>query len=403
MNDCTPANYAFLETLAICKGDSFDPENNLPHAEAYDMARRVYGQKYRKGKNMKIITGKIAKAQKIIIYGEPGAGKTTLASQFPNVLLVDAEHSSEHIDVPRVLVDDWDGLLATLSECANCEFGTIALDTLDVAESFCATKYAIKILAPKDFGRSFVQIEEIFKEQIMPRLDAIIASGKNVVLLAHNELKKVELPDQDGQFDRHELRLTKRVKALFEGWCDSLLFIYRKTFVEESDSGKMKARGGKKRWIESNSNTFCVAKTRWSGLDDNFEAGIAKILPFLPNAKSVVEAKPREAAKPSPAPASVAEVSAPAPASAPSEVAEEASAESAEAAPMTPQQRLSNLLALGNFTESEMLAYLYGKNRRGTAFVEVGTEFADIPSDLVERMVKPENWERVEASLQANR
>lgn len=390
MNDCTPANYAFLETLAICKGDSFDPENNLPHAEAYDMARRVYGQKYQKGKNMKIITGKIAKAQKIIIYGEAGAGKTTLASQFPNVLLVDAEHSSEHIDVPRVLVDDWDGLLATLAECANCEFGTIALDTLDVAESFCATKYAIKILAPKDFGRSFVQIEEIFKEQIMPRLDAIIASGKNVVLLAHNELKKVELPDQDGQFDRHELRLTKRVKALFEGWCDSLLFIYRKTFVEETDSGKMKARGGKKRWIESNSNTFCVAKTRWSGLDDNFEAGIAKILPFLPNAKSGVEAKPvetkpAEAAKPSPAASS-----------APSEVA-------AEAAPMTPQQRLSNLLALGNFTESEMLAYLYGKNRRGTAFVEVGTEFADIPADLVERMVKPENWERVEASLQANR
>ena len=389
MNDCTPANYAFLETLAICKGDSVNPENNLTHAEAYEAARQFY--EYQKGKNMKIITGKIAKAQKIIIYGEPGAGKTTLASQFPNVLLVDAEHSSEHIDVPRVLVDDWDALLATLSECARSEFGTIALDTLDVAESFCATKYAIKILAPKDFGRSFVQIEEIFKEQIMPRLDALVAAGKNVVLLAHNELKKVELPDQDGQFDRHELRLTKRVKALFEGWCDSLLFIYRKTFVEESGSGKMKARGGKKRWIESNSNTFCVAKTRWSGLDDNFEAGIAKILPFLPNAKSVAEAKPAEVAKPSSAPASAPSA----------EVAPDAS-EEAET-PMTPQQRLSNLLALGNFTEAEMLAYLYGKNKRGTAFVEVGTEFADIPADLVERMVKSENWERVEASLQANR
>lgn len=379
----TPDNYEFLETLAICKGDSVNPQNNLSHAEAYECALYFYEKQTQKtkGDNMNIITGTIAKAQKIIIYGEPGAGKSTLAAQFPNMLLVDVEHSSEHIDVPRVLVDNWDALLSTLTECASCQFDTIAVDTLDVVESFCATKYSIKILAPKDYGRSFVQIEEIFKEQIMPRLDAIIASGKNVVLLAHNELKKVELPDQDGQFDRHEMRLTKRVKALFEGWCDSLLFIYRKTFVEESDSGKMKAKGGKKRWIETNSNTFCVAKTRWNGLEDNFEVDIKKILPFLPNAKNAT-VKPAEAPKP-------AEVS--------------KAQETKPTTPMTPQERLSNLLALGKFSEGEMLAYLYGKNKRGTAFVEVGTEFKDIPADLIERMTKPENWERIEASLQANR
>lgn len=379
----TPDNYEFLETLAICKGDSANPENNLSHAEAYERALYFYEKQTQKtkGDNMNIITGTIAKAQKIIIYGEPGAGKSTLAAQFPNMLLVDVEHSSEHIDVPRVLVDNWDALLSTLTECASCQFDTIAVDTLDVVESFCATKYSIKILAPKDYGRSFVQIEEIFKEQIMPRLDAIIASGKNVVLLAHNELKKVELPDQDGQFDRHEMRLTKRVKALFEGWCDSLLFIYRKTFVEESDSGKMKAKGGKKRWIETNSNTFCVAKTRWNGLEDNFEVDIKKILPFLPNAKNAT-VKPAEASKPAETPKAQ---------------------ETKPTTPMTPQERLSNLLALGKFSEGEMLAYLYGKNKRGTAFVEVGTEFKDIPADLIERMTKPENWERIEASLQANR
>lgn len=390
-----PDNYEFLEFLAICKGDSVNPENNLSHAAAYETARRIYDKKIlnKKGDRMNIITGKIAKAQKIIIYGEPGAGKSTLASRFPNMLLVDVEHSSEHIDVPRVLVDSWDALLSTLTECASCQFDTIAVDTLDVVESFCATKYAIKILAPKDYGRSFVQLEEIFKEQIMPRLDAIIFAGKNVVLLAHNELKKVELPDQDGQFDRHELRLTKRVKAMFEGWCDSLLFIYRKTFVEESDSGKMKAKGGKKRWIETNSNAFCIAKTRWVGLEDNFEADIKKILPFLPNAKAAA-AIPAEV---KPAEVSPAQEALPTPASTP------ASAPTPAPAQMTPQERLSNLLALGKFTEGEMLAYLYGKNRRGTAFIDVGTEFRDIPADLIERMSKPENWAKIEASLSANR
>ena len=384
MSGATPENYEFLETMAICRGDSFDEKNNLTHAQAYERAAQIFTQK--ESKNMKIITGKIEKAQKIIIYGEPGAGKSTLAAQFPKTLLIDVEHSSEHIDAPRVLIDDWDGLIAALAECPTCEYGTIAIDTLDVVESFCATKYAIKILAPKDYGRSFVQIEEIFKEQIMPRLDAIIAAGKNVVLLAHNELKKVELPDQDGQFDRHEMRLTKRVKALFEGWCDCLLFIYRKTFVEESESGKMKAKGGKKRWLETNSNTFCVAKTRWSGLEDNFEVDVNKLLPFLP----------KRGKAPAPTPQSVPE-------------GQEANIDTvpipqpAPRQPQTPQARLANLLSLGQFSEGEMLAYLYGKNKRGTAWVAAGTEFKDIPAELIERMTQPENWERIEASLQANR
>ena len=61
------------------------------------------------------------------------------------------------------------------------------------------------------------------------------------------------------------------------------------------------------------------------------------------------------------------------------------------------------MLALGKFTEGELLAYLYGKNKRSTAFVAPGTEFNSIPEDLIERMIKPGNWGKIEESLQENR
>ena len=39
-----------------------------------------------------ITTGAVAQAQRIIIYGPHGIGKTTLASQFPASLILDTEH-----------------------------------------------------------------------------------------------------------------------------------------------------------------------------------------------------------------------------------------------------------------------------------------------------------------------
>ena len=69
----------------------------------------------------------------------------------------------------------------------------------------------------------------------------------------------------------------------------------------------------------------------------------------------------------------------------------------------TPHEKLSDLLALGQFTEAELLAYLYGKNAKKTAYVQPGTEFKDIPADLIAKMTKDSNWEKIEASLNNNR
>ena len=56
----------------------------------------------REEKLMNITRGKQAKAQRVIIYGTEGIGKSTLASQFPNPLFIDTEGSTSNMDVARM-------------------------------------------------------------------------------------------------------------------------------------------------------------------------------------------------------------------------------------------------------------------------------------------------------------
>ena len=51
---------------------------------------------------MNITRGKQARAQRVVIYGTEGIGKSTFASQFPNPLFIDTEGSTSNMDVARM-------------------------------------------------------------------------------------------------------------------------------------------------------------------------------------------------------------------------------------------------------------------------------------------------------------
>ena len=50
---------------------------------------------------MNITSGKIMSAQKVVIYGPEGIGKSTMASKFPNPLFCDVEGGTKRLDVRR--------------------------------------------------------------------------------------------------------------------------------------------------------------------------------------------------------------------------------------------------------------------------------------------------------------
>lgn len=205
---------------------------------------------------MDITSGKIESAQKVIIYGPEGIGKSTFASKFPSPLFSDTEGSTKHMDVRRLpKPTSWTLLKEEVAYVkANptvCK--TYIIDTFDWAERLCIAKICAdnnkKSIEDFGYGSGYVyELEEIGR--FLNSLDELIELGINVVLTAHAQLRKFEQPDEMGAYDRWELKLGKKtssqISPILKEWADMILFVNYKTFsVATDDKGtKHKAQGG---------------------------------------------------------------------------------------------------------------------------------------------------------------
>ena len=83
--------------------------------------------------------------------------------------------------------------------------------------------------------------------KLLNKLTEIKDVGINVVLTAHAETKKHELPDEMGQYDKYTLKLEKRDAGLAKEWADMILFFnYKTTIISDSKSNSKKATGGQR-------------------------------------------------------------------------------------------------------------------------------------------------------------
>ena len=204
---------------------------------------------------MNITTGKIKKAQRIVIYGSEGIGKSTFASKFPKPLFIDTEGSTEHLDVARTPVPtSWTMLKQLLGQIAKDPMGykTIVIDTADWAERLCITEICAKGdgkgvkngLEDFGYGKGYTYLAEEFG-RLLDFLNEMKEQGLNIVFLAHCMLKRFEQPDENGSYDRYELKLEKKTSPLLKEWADMVLFANYKTIVTEIE-GKKKASGGQR-------------------------------------------------------------------------------------------------------------------------------------------------------------
>ena len=77
--------------------------------------------------------------------------------------------------------------------------------------------------------------------KLLSLLDKLIAAGINAVVIAHGKPRKFELPEEAGQFNRWEMKLTKQAPLLKE-WCDMLLFCNYKTYVVTTENNTKSTR-----------------------------------------------------------------------------------------------------------------------------------------------------------------
>lgn len=329
---------------------------------------------------------------KVLIYGVEGIGKTTFASKFPDPIFIDTEGSTGFINARKLPnPTSWTMLLDELEDIKSEPRGkTLIIDTLDWAERL-AKKYLMDknkwaAIDSTNYGSRYVALsDEIGK--LLNKLTEIKDVGINVVLTAHAETKKHELPDEMGQYDKYTLKLEKRDAGLAKEWADMILFFnYKTTIISDSKSNSKKATGGqrvmytthKPAWDAKNRlglpdelpidfeaiRELFEAKTGMSTtqIKSEYNTQTQQQVP-LPEEPPVIEDEPEpEEAKPAP--------------------------EFAEEIPSSIPQSLADLMTVNHVTTDEIMQVIYVGG-----FMPQGTPLENVPEELWGHLAS--NWDKV--------
>ena len=222
---------------------------------------------------MNITRGRKPGAKKVVIYGPEGIGKSTFASRFPDALFSDTEDSTKDMDVSRFdKPSSWEMLKSQVRYVIDhpevCK--TYVLDTADWAEQIeirdllsASQKAGIEDFG---YGKGYTYSAERFGE-LLNLMTELTEKGINVVVTAHAQLRKIELPEEMGAYDHWEMKTSKKVAPMIREWADLVLFANYKVNVVNVDNqgatkGKNKAQGGR-RVMYTTHTPFWDAKNRY--------------------------------------------------------------------------------------------------------------------------------------------
>lgn len=147
-----------------------------------------------------------ANVLKVLVYGQPGIGKSTIALSAPNPVLLDFDGGVNRINgahqVPTLQVNSWDEVVEVMKSNELASFSTIVIDTAGKMLDFIASyvmrnepKYRMRdgSLSLKGFGARKTVFVNFLAECMMMK--------KNLVFVAHEKEDK----DGDRRFIRPEI------------------------------------------------------------------------------------------------------------------------------------------------------------------------------------------------------
>lgn len=217
-----------------------------------------------------VTSGVIQKPHYLLIYGEPGLGKSTFGSMAPNPVFLCTEDGTNNLNIKRLRINSFDNMIGALNELSSTkhDFKTVVIDTLDHFEpmvwdevlkenkkynSISKIPYSNGYILALDYWNTFTT-----------SLEKLRTLGINIVLIAHSYTKAHNDPMLDEAYDKHQVKLHHKAASMIIDRVDCVLFVTQKTYASENKTGKMKAYGDGSRIIYTENRPAFVAKNRFN-------------------------------------------------------------------------------------------------------------------------------------------
>lgn len=248
----------------------------------------------------------------IILHGQPGIGKTTLACGAPDVIVIPTEHglgSNEVAAFPVVTkYSEFEQAMNTLLT-EDHPFKTVVVDSVSalapLVDADIAEKHNAESIADISFGVGRVRATDEWV-RLRNGFRKLNQRGIAVILIGHTENDKIDPPDED-PYTRHELALEKRARAVLVQEADVIGHCRFKTFVRTETTSKGKAKGPGKagatgRVVQLENSPSGLAKSRYSLKTGIYETDLmwesfSRAIPYYANNSAAVAPQTVEGAE----------------------------------------------------------------------------------------------------------
>ena len=204
----------------------------------------------------------------ICVSGKPGVGKSTLASFAPNCCFVDTENGTPYLNVERISdIHNYEELKTTLKaflfKPELQHVSTVIVDSLDASELFIndetAKQNGKKNITLIGYNKGY-ELALNFWFELFSIINELRDAGKNVILICHEQIKKIESPIY-GSYDTISIRLNTKVISYVHAMVDGLFYLANEMLVS-AETQKPKLR--KNKIIYTTERPDILAKNRFN-------------------------------------------------------------------------------------------------------------------------------------------
>ncbi|MBX9760666.1 MAG: ATP-binding protein [Beijerinckiaceae bacterium] len=234
---------------------------------------------------------------RILLHGVAGIGKTSLAAEFPDAVLLDTEEGAPMgMSIPSSgLQTSYKGVVDFMGALAQQEhaFKTLIIDSLDGLEPLiwretCVRNGGWESIETPGYGKGYLLADATWLEFVAGCDYLRRERGMTIIWIAHSAVDRFDAPGAQ-PYSRYDLRLHKRGSAIMTDRADHIFFVNTKTDVKEVEVGFNKkhahAEGGGARWIFTDARPAFIAKNRATNMPPQLlyqkGRGYADLAPFL--------------------------------------------------------------------------------------------------------------------------